>query len=152
MSEMVNHPEHYNREGLEVIRLIDHFYLDFCLGNAVKYILRAGKKDDSYIQDLKKARWYVNHHMNELTMSRRTSMIYERPTMPLAERYGLVQRFAVAFDIPEHCVFALESIVSAHNGGNAPKDILIELQDAIDRLDREIKDREDKTNDSIKND
>ncbi len=56
--EMVNHPSHYQGNKFEVIDIIEDYKLDFCLGNAVKYILRAGKKDD-IIQDINKAIWYL---------------------------------------------------------------------------------------------
>lgn len=56
--DMVNHPPHYTKGGVETINFIEAKGLDYHLGNVVKYITRAGKKDDE-IQDLKKARWYL---------------------------------------------------------------------------------------------
>ena len=47
---------------MEVIDVIDNFELNFNLGNAVKYILRCGKKDND-IQELNKAIWYINHEI-----------------------------------------------------------------------------------------
>lgn len=59
--ERVNHPSHYQGQGLEVIEVIEAFGLDFNLGNAVKYILRAGvKSQQTYCEDLRKAVWYIN--------------------------------------------------------------------------------------------
>lgn len=58
MSDMVNHPPHYKGNTLESIDVIEDFGLGFHLGNAVKYILRAGKKGDK-VEDLKKAIWYL---------------------------------------------------------------------------------------------
>ena len=61
--EWVNHPTHYqSKNGMEVIDVIDSFELNFNLGNAVKYILRCGKKDND-IQELNKAIWYINHEI-----------------------------------------------------------------------------------------
>ena len=71
----VNNPSHYSwlkdKCGIEVIDITRH--LDFDLGNAVKYILRAGKKKDSSlndkektIEDLKKAVWYINDKIKML--------------------------------------------------------------------------------------
>ena len=60
MSEKVNHPSHYQGAGIEVIDVIESFNLGFCLGNAVKYILRAGKKEQDFVTDLRKARWYLD--------------------------------------------------------------------------------------------
>jgi len=62
INEQVNHPQHYGGEGnvYEVIKVIEATNLDFHLGNAYKYIARAGKKgSDKEIQDLKKAIWYI---------------------------------------------------------------------------------------------
>ena len=56
--DVINHPSHYTSGGMEVIDFIEAKQLGFHLGNAVKYIARAGKKDD-YVEDLKKAYWYV---------------------------------------------------------------------------------------------
>lgn len=64
VNEKINHPDHYKGNKFEVIDIIDDFDLNFCLGNAIKYILRAGKKDDR-IQDLKKAIWYINREIQE---------------------------------------------------------------------------------------
>ncbi len=58
-------PDHYKSGGLESIEVIEAFSLGFCLGNVIKYVLRAGKKDD-IVQDLKKARWYLDREINKL--------------------------------------------------------------------------------------
>ena len=59
--EQVNHPKHYQGKRFEVIDIIEDYNLDFCLGNAIKYILRSGKKSpDTEVQDLRKAIWYLN--------------------------------------------------------------------------------------------
>ena len=67
--EMVNHPNHYGGESnpYEAIKVIDAWSLDFCLGNTVKYISRAGKKNtDKELEDLKKALWYLQHKIETL--------------------------------------------------------------------------------------
>ena len=67
--EQVNHPQHYGGENnlYEAIKVIDEWDLGFSLGNTVKYISRAGKKDtDAELQDLKKAAWYLQHHIEQL--------------------------------------------------------------------------------------
>jgi hypothetical protein len=60
-------PNHYKTDkGLESIDVIEAFELDFCLANAVKYILRAGKKPDQPIdRDLEKAIWYLNRRIQQ---------------------------------------------------------------------------------------
>ena len=68
MPENVNHPSHYNFGKYEVIDVIDDRKLGFSLGNAVKYIARAGKKDPAKeVEDLKKAVFYINHEIERLT-------------------------------------------------------------------------------------
>ena len=70
--ESVNHPKHYqSKTGLEAIDVIEAFDLNFNLGNVIKYILRCGKKD-AEIQELEKAKWYLereiaNRKQNEQT-------------------------------------------------------------------------------------
>jgi hypothetical protein len=63
----VDHPQHYKSEaGIEAIDVIEAFGLGFCLGNTVKYVLRAGKKGDSAmkaINDLEKGAWYLRREI-----------------------------------------------------------------------------------------
>ena len=62
--ESVDHPAHYNSGSIEVIDAIEDWGLGFSLGNAIKYIARAGKKSpETYIQDLEKALWYINREL-----------------------------------------------------------------------------------------
>lgn len=65
--EMVNHPDHYGGADnpYEAIKVIEAWDLDFSLGNAVKYIARAGKKGNE-LEDLKKAAWYLNRKINQI--------------------------------------------------------------------------------------
>lgn len=66
-SENVNHPSHYNTGKIEVIDFIEDQNLNFHLGNAVKYICRAGKKDPSKLkEDLDKAIWYIKRYKENL--------------------------------------------------------------------------------------
>lgn len=73
--DKVNHPSHYtwlkDKCGIEVIDITRH--MDFNLGNAIKYILRAGHKDEEgysntqkEIEDLRKAIWYINDKIKML--------------------------------------------------------------------------------------
>jgi hypothetical protein len=59
----VNHPPHYKAGGVETIDFIEAKDLNYRLGNVVKYVTRAGKKGDP-IEDLKKARWYLDREIN----------------------------------------------------------------------------------------
>ena len=70
----VNHPKHYAKSGIfcpdcgheiEAIEVTEHF--SFVLGNTLKYIWRAGKKEGAEcLQDLKKAQWYINRAVSTL--------------------------------------------------------------------------------------
>lgn len=62
--DSVNHPTHYTQHpsGIECITITEH--MCFNLGNAVKYIWRADLKGKS-IEDLKKARWYIDREINK---------------------------------------------------------------------------------------
>lgn len=69
----VNNPYHYTNSKIEVIDYIEDKKLGFCLGNAIKYISRAGKKysngktvEEKEIEDLKKAIWYINRRIFEI--------------------------------------------------------------------------------------
>lgn len=57
----------YYQNGIETIEAIEAWGLGFCLGNAVKYISRAGKKDPTKtVEDLNKAIWYIQRRIYEL--------------------------------------------------------------------------------------
>jgi len=65
--DFVNHPKHYcdHPSGIECIEITRHH--DFAIGNAIKYLWRAGLKDsDNEIQDLKKAVWYIQDKIAQL--------------------------------------------------------------------------------------
>ena len=64
-SDMVNHPAHYTSGNIEVWDFIIDQDLNYCLGSAVKYISRAGKKDDA-IQDLNKAINFLKREIKRL--------------------------------------------------------------------------------------
>ena len=65
--DTVNSPPHYTAGGIETIDFIEAKELDYCLGNCVKYISRAGKKEKSKkLEDLKKAAWYLQRAISNL--------------------------------------------------------------------------------------
>lgn len=69
MNDPVNHPKYYGglENPYEAIKVIEAWNLGFCLGNTVKYISRAGKKEtDKVIQDLEKAKWYLDREISKL--------------------------------------------------------------------------------------
>lgn len=61
-AERINHPPHYTMGGVEAISVIDAWKLNFYLGNVLKYICRAGKKENE-LEDLQKAAWYLNRYV-----------------------------------------------------------------------------------------
>lgn len=73
MINNVEHPSWYTKHpsGVECIQITEHY--DFCVGNAIKYLWRAGLKSeegmnnkDKEIQDLEKAIWYINRKIENL--------------------------------------------------------------------------------------
>jgi hypothetical protein len=66
MSDPVNSPAHYTSHpsGIECLQITEH--MNFCLGNAVKYIWRAGLKSPDAVQDLEKARFYIDREIKRL--------------------------------------------------------------------------------------
>jgi hypothetical protein len=65
--DMVNHPSHYTSDpsGVECIDIVRH--RNYNIGNAIKYLWRAGlKNEDKQIEDLKKAIFYINDEINRL--------------------------------------------------------------------------------------
>lgn len=78
MTDNVNHPAHYTSHpsGIECIEIARHYC--FTIGNAIKYLWRAGLKKeqgideiDKEIEDLKKAIWCINDRIYQLEMSRK---------------------------------------------------------------------------------
>lgn len=66
MTDSVHHPTHYTSHpsGVECIQITEHF--NFCVGNAIKYLWRAGIKTVSPLEDLRKAEWYVKREIRRL--------------------------------------------------------------------------------------
>ncbi len=62
----VDHPRHYNAHpsGIECIDVVEH--MNFCIGNAIKYLWRADLKGDA-LEDLKKACWYIEREIERRT-------------------------------------------------------------------------------------
>lgn len=82
MHDPVNHPDHYTRYRREVIELTER--LDFCVGNAVKYILRAPFKGN-FVQDMEKALWYIERsarHPIDIPLDvRHVAMEFDNPVV-----------------------------------------------------------------------
>lgn len=65
----VNHPAHYNAGRIEVIDAIEDWSLGFHEGNVVKYVARAKYKGNQ-LEDLKKAKWYLDRRIMDIEMLR----------------------------------------------------------------------------------
>lgn len=66
--DVINKPKHYADSKIEVIDYIEDKKLGYCLGNVIKYVSRAGKKDPTKeVEDLRKAMWYLERRILELT-------------------------------------------------------------------------------------
>lgn len=68
-NDKVNHPSHYNQGKIEVIEYIEDKKFSYHLGNAIKYISRAGKKDNES-EDIRKAIWYLQRHLEIIDKTR----------------------------------------------------------------------------------
>ena len=65
VNDPVNNPAHYTAYPVEVIELTEH--MNFCRGNAVKYIARAGLKDPAKeVEDLRKAEFYIRREIDRM--------------------------------------------------------------------------------------
>jgi len=64
-NDPVEHPSHYTYGTIETIDYIEDKGFNFCLGNVIKYVTRAGHKDNA-LEDLKKARWYLDREIEAL--------------------------------------------------------------------------------------
>jgi hypothetical protein len=71
-SDPVNHPEHYKVGGIETIDFIEAKQLNYNLGNVVKYVTRADHKGNR-LEDLEKARWYLDREIGNLSEKLATS-------------------------------------------------------------------------------
>lgn len=66
-SNQISHPPHYCFGKYEPVKVIQDWELSFCLGNVLKYIARAGRKDgNSKMQDLLKAKQYIEFEIEGL--------------------------------------------------------------------------------------
>lgn len=76
-ADPVNHPKHYTSHpsGIEAIQICEHY--GFNLGNSIKYIWRAGLKDD-IVQDLEKARWYLDREIQKRKAARALNAVEDR--------------------------------------------------------------------------
>ena len=78
---MIDSPPHYTKHpsGVECITITEE--MSFNLGNAVKYIWRCDLKSESPIDDLRKAKWYIEREINRLTIEKEINRLTPSPTV-----------------------------------------------------------------------
>lgn len=124
MAESVDHPRHYNAHasGIECVDIAEH--LGFNQGNALKYLWRAGEKDQAkVIEDMRKARWYLAREL-------------ARKSMPALALPAEVNRMAMKVMV--HTTYGnplclMASVVRDWDGYGPRKDRMIDTMAAIDR-------------------
>ena len=112
MADMVNHPKHYTSHpsGVEVIQLTEH--MNFCLGNAIKYIMRSELKGKR-VEDLKKAIWYIQREIDRIEK-------FEGITAKIADNEPIVPRKYIKNIKRVH-----DSIANLDAADNVPLEYLI---------------------------
>ena len=82
IANTVDHPDYYGGEDnpYEAIKIIEAYDLNFSLGNVIKYVLRAGKKSDSAIEDLEKAARYIQFQIDYLRRNNNVSQSRSQPS------------------------------------------------------------------------
>ncbi|HXE63198.1 MAG TPA: DUF3310 domain-containing protein [Bryobacteraceae bacterium] len=136
--EAIDHPSHYRAEsGIEVIDVIEDMGLGwgFCIGNAIKYIARAGEKvpqgktkTEATIEDLKKALWYLNRANND-----RGARVLECPIIELNE-------IAEAWTLTEKRYVAIQQIVYMAIGNGVRQSLnaaITAIEDEVTELEKQ---------------
>ena len=96
MSDLVNHPAHYEEQSIRLEPIDFCERLPFCEGNAIKYCFRAGHKEGtSELLDLKKAQWYLNRRSSEdaLEMNDRDYASFLNMTRLFKRSSGILKDF-----------------------------------------------------------
>lgn len=121
MNETVNHPDHYGgkENPYEVIKVIEAWDLGFHTGNAVKYIARCGKKTPDRLEDLKKAKWYIDRAIQLLEGGKDTAKAkFQSGGMEVVDKDGE----GVNFEPPEATTETLsKAIVRIYGRKNSVK-------------------------------
>jgi len=107
-TEQVSNPTHYNqhKSGIECIDVCQWF--GFNVGNAIKYVWRAGLKKDLATQDINKAIWYINRHLNE-------DAEWQRSRLP--KEYPMLNAQVIQIQVPTEVAFFLKDNCSSIVGG-----------------------------------
>lgn len=121
-NDPVNHPSHYTDGKYETIDFIESWGLGFHLGNAVKYISRAGKKDSGkMIEDLEKAKWYLTRAYEKEVIEYLITVQNAKPIpiylycadKQLSERLSAAMSIICVLRTPEAAAIILEKEIEA---------------------------------------
>lgn len=97
MSNDPINPDHYRVDGLECIDVIEKLKLPFHLANALKYIWRAGRKN-SAIEDIKKARWYLDRYINAHVPVRNVDELARVNIAPMNIKETIKPEYTLVYD------------------------------------------------------
>lgn len=98
MSDLVNHPSHYEEQSIKLEPIDFCERLPFCEGNAIKYCFRAGHKEGaSELLDLKKARWYLKRRKSDGALEMQDNDVTSFQTLASFFKYsnGILHDFVV---------------------------------------------------------
>lgn len=143
---VVNHPSHYTRGGIEVIDIIESYRLGFNDGNAVKYISRAGYKDPTKtIEDLKKALWYIDRQMKYLTkLASFEWYAYFHTLHILAKDTISLEEFTKGLELPEDLAVVICLIARVFIDNTNGPDVMSDYRVAYETLKSYISELEEK--------
>jgi hypothetical protein len=115
--EKVNHPLHYGGKDnpYEAIKVIEAWDLGFNLGNVVKYISRAGKKGDNYLEDLRKAKAYIEFEIRKAENCVTTTELKEITSADITKLYKKGDKVISLSDKNEYVCSGLFSIFADIN-------------------------------------
>lgn len=133
MGETVNHPDHYTAGGIEVLTVIHRYGLDFDLGNAVKYLLRADFKGNR-LDDLRKARFYIASWAERFGNDEVEEPCADEGTLVWADPDRIADAKGLTGDVREAALAVLEVAVFTYDDFTATDQMLL----ALLSLDAEI--------------
>lgn len=82
----INHPSYYNTGKIEVIDFIEDKSLNFNRGNVVKYVVRAGiKNEETEIEDLRKAKFYIEREIERISKEKLNKELKNKSTVYTVE-------------------------------------------------------------------
>jgi hypothetical protein len=111
----INHPDYYNSGGIEVADFIDAHKLNFNMGNVIKYVTRAGRKqgEDALIA-LQKAQWYLNREINRVGQEQNAGLLASPVVIQEEPNEGRT--------INEWTIFGRHGAICSTSSSNVPRE------------------------------